>query len=242
MCSMRRFDWEAIRRDYEAGLTLRECQRRHGFSNGAWDAAVRRGDVAPRARRGGGRRTDTRERVRALLAEGCSQAAIARELNVSRSTVSHHARRLGVPVRSECGRRYDWEAIQRYYDAGNSKRACQARFGFASQTWHAAVERGDLTTRPARAPIERYLVRGRRVNRRHLKLRLLAEGLKREACERCGISTWLGQPLSLNLHHVNGDGDDNRLENLELLCPNCHSLTPNFSGRNRRLRALALAA
>jgi predicted HNH restriction endonuclease len=38
------------------------------------------------------------------------------------------------------------------------------------------------------------------------------------------------------LHHVNGEGTDNRLENLMMLCPNCHAQTPNFSGRNRRLR------
>jgi hypothetical protein len=43
--------------------------------------------------------------------------------------------------------------------------------------------------------------------------------------------------LSLALHHRNGDGEDNRLENLELLCPNCHSQTDTFAGRNRRARA-----
>ena len=89
---------------------------------------------------------------------------------------------------------------------------------------------------PQREPVSVYLVAGRRVNRFHLKRRLLAAGLKKHLCEGCGIREWLGKPLSLALHHVNGDRHDNRLENLQLLCPNCHSQTPNFSGRNKRGR------
>jgi hypothetical protein len=136
-------------------------------------------------------------------------------------------------------RRYDWAEVQRFYDLGHSISECQARFGFARATLVDSARRGDLKTRPQGAPIDVYLVSGRRTNRTHLKQRLLAEGLKENRCERCGIESWLGEPLSIALHHVNGDGLDNRLENLLLLCPNCHSQTPNFSGRNRRLRAVA---
>ncbi len=53
-------------------------------------------------------------------------------------------------------------------------------------------------------------------------------------CVRCGINEWLGQPISLELDHKNGDRKDNSRNNLEILCPNCHSQTDTWRGRNNR--------
>ena len=174
-----------------------------------------------------------------MLRRGMSRSEIARALGLSTSTVSYHARRLGQPVDERGARRYDWEQVQRYYDQGNSVRDCITRFGFSRHSWHAAVQRGAIVPRAYPMPMERLLVANTYRSRHNVKLRLLREGIKENRCEICGLSEWLGKPVSMALHHINGDGRDNRLENLQLLCPNCHSQTDNFSARGqRRLRAV----
>lgn len=86
-----------------------------------------------------------------------------------------------------------------------------------------------------RIPIERVLTENSDYNRTQLKERLVKEGLKEYKCECCGISEWMGKPISLQLHHLNGIHNDNRFNNLQFLCPNCHSQTENFGTRGKGL-------
>ena len=65
-----------------------------------------------------------------------------------------------------------------------------------------------------------------------LAKRLLRVNLKERMCEKCGLELWMGKPIPLELHHINGVHSDNRIENLQLLCPNCHALTDNYRGKN----------
>jgi hypothetical protein len=177
----------------------------------------------------------TRDRVLELLAEGWTQARIAQHLGVARSTVAYHARRVRPPD-PKFRRRYDWAEIRRFYDAGNSIADCHTRFGVSRKAFMDAVTRGVVRTRPQAMPVEQLLIGPQ--NRAHLKARLVKLGLLVDACATCGATEWFGRPLSLQLHHVNGDGKDNRIENLQLLCPNCHSLTDNWGGRNRGRRSV----
>ena len=180
-----------------------------------------------------------RERVRVLIDEGRTYRQIAARLGVGTSTVAFHARRLDLPPDPRFSRRFDWKAIQAAYDSGFSMRQCMKRFGFSSASWYQAVERGEIKPRPAAMPIEKLLVVGRKTSRNHLKHRLMKEGLKTNRCEICGITEWLGRPLNMQLHHVNGNGADNRLENIKFLCGNCHSQTDTYGGRNGHRRSKA---
>lgn len=80
-----------------------------------------------------------------------------------------------------------------------------------------------------------YLYKGSTITTHSLKLKLIRDGIKFAECESCHASNWLEGSVPLELHHINGDRHDNRLENLRLLCPNCHALTDNHAGKAHKL-------
>ena len=77
-----------------------------------------------------------------------------------------------------------------------------------------------------------YLAKSMDIQSNKVRKKLLAEGYKEHRCECCGLTDWLNEPIPLELHHKDGDRNNNTLENFELLCPNCHARTDSYRGKN----------
>lgn len=75
---------------------------------------------------------------------------------------------------------------------------------------------------------EKYFCENSQIDNYRIKQRLFDENIKKYECESCKISHWQGKEIVLELDHINGCNTDNRIENLRLLCPNCHSQTSTW--------------
>lgn len=82
--------------------------------------------------------------------------------------------------------------------------------------------------------LEEYLQNSSDIQTNKVKKKILEEGIKEHKCECCGLTTWLNQPIPLELHHIDGDRTNNKIENYQLLCPNCHAFTDSYRGKNSR--------
>lgn len=104
---------------------------------------------------------------------------------------------------------------------------------FSGRGW----SKGKIIPRTPILDLSEILIKGSTFQSNKLKYRLFAAGLKKPLCEECGWCTQsIDGRLPIELDHINGDRNDNRLENLRILCPNCHSLKPTHRGSNIRRR------
>lgn len=77
-------------------------------------------------------------------------------------------------------------------------------------------------------------LKNKNISTNKLRKKIVEDGIKKNECEICGVSEWLGKKISLELHHIDGNRFNNELSNLQILCPNCHSQTENYAGKSNK--------
>ena len=177
--------------------------------------------------------------IRNLLLDGKSNRAIRESLGVAASTISYHARKLGLEKTLRPS--YDWGPVQDDVLEGRSVSELCEKYGFAKATYQRAVSDGRIR-RPRRknemslTELSAFLDGRRAVayDRKLLRRLLIDECGVVGVCANCGISEWMGQRICLEVDHIDGNPRHNAVKNLRLLCPNCHSITDTWRGRNQR--------
>ena len=221
-CEIRRSEDARIRDAVAGSSTWEETARRLGIENdphalaalvkrareiGTDSTHLQRRRALPTRRK---RRRWTDEQLRAAVAASFSMAATLRALGLIAA-----------------GGNY--ESLQRRINELGIDTS-----HFSGRGWNRGLRYQPVSPRP----LEELLVRDRWMASHHLKRRLFRAGLKAAACELCGWAEVAPDGrIPVELDHINGDRNDNRLANLRILCPNCHSLQPTHRGLNQRRRS-----
>lgn len=204
--------------------------------------------------------TEKSSKVRELLLAGAKYPEITRQTGAASSTIAYHAKKLGLGKYEFVRKVYDWPAVQTFYDDGNCISEVIEHFGMSWATLTEARQRGDVFT-PKRAMPKQARERKLRLANEGKRKRIhysddfifaansvvamscvkrrYAE-LHQRSCSNADCflfdmaePEWAGKPIKLHLDHVNGIRNDHRLPNLRWLCPNCHSQTVTYCGRNK---------
>jgi Zn finger protein HypA/HybF involved in hydrogenase expression len=136
------------------------------------------------------------------------------------------------------------EEFREIISSSNSLTECLKKIGLTGSSSYSRLNRrieelgcstehfGNISSYATYSLDEILIENSTYANITRLKERLVREKRLEYKCSECGITNWMGKSLSLQLDHINGKHNDHRIENLRFLCPNCHSQTDTFAGRN----------
>jgi len=170
-------------------------------------------------------------------------------LNRSKRSIQERRRKLNIQTRTNIKSKYRKESLKKIVEASYTYTECLIKlgitnFGSSMNTLKKYIKLYDLninhfnnsvydTIKKNTISLKEILVINSTYNRSHLKERLYKEGLKKRICELCGQDElWYGKKMSLILDHINGINDDNRIENLRIVCPNCNATLPTHCRGN----------
>lgn len=203
----------------------------------------------------------TGDKIKEMLLAGYNYPQIMKHLGVAGSTIAYHVKKLSMRKQTNLESLYDWNAVQAYYDKGFSIGEVTSFYNIPPSSFRDARTRGLIKTIKGRKskywhehrilvdgkysvdkrytiPDELLLCENSDLSQTGLRKKYLEYSIYECANEKCPLyqSTpiWCNGNLVLHLDHINGIRNDNRLKNLRWLCPNCHSQTPTYCGRNKR--------
>ena len=134
--------------------------------------------------------------------------------------------------------------IEKWIEEGQSKAFMARELGCNPKTINPLLERlnleykgnqsgkGLIKSKTNKWNLIKYLANSTDIQSNKVRKKLLEEGYKEYKCECCGNSEWMGNPIPLELHHIDGNRYNNVVENFQLLCPNCHAFTDSYRGKN----------
>lgn len=194
-----------------------------------------------------------KEALKNLVDQGLSISKIAQKVGKGESTVRYHLKKHGLKTKTP-DRSWTDDQLIEAVKTSSSMTQVIPKLGLSKtsagnrSTIKKSIDRLNLCTshwkgqnwsagtlRP-RVSLEEVLVEHSTYSTNNLRIKLLKEGIKEARCESCDLVEWMGNPIPLELDHINGISNDHRIENLRILCPNCHALTPTWRGRNKKVR------
>ena len=182
----------------------------------------------------------TREAVQQLHDLNLGSSEIAERLGITRATVAYHKSVLGVSDFKKPSRE-DWEQIQTLLERRISYKEIAQLTGVSQSAISRAVTSGRVSRHnilPHELTIEEYCKtwvnkKARSGFRGVVKARMIEEGRWTRCCQKCKREEWEGLPIPLELDHVDGNPKNNDLNNLRLLCCNCHYQTETWGNKKR---------